>query len=227
VTQLLTTADLILRGRSFGAGATSTRAVLRRSGPVLLAMVVVFGLAYGAVMGTYAGPTGIRPAQMLFSATKVPLLLVVTFGLALPSFFVLNTLLGVREDFGQVLRALLETQAALTVVLSSLAPFTAVWYASVRDYEAAILFNAVMFGVASFAAQRLLWRHYRPLIARNRFHRRLLWLWFALYAFIGIQMGWVLRPFIGDPNAPVQFFRKGAWGNAYVELVQIVGRLFS
>jgi hypothetical protein len=32
-------------------------------------------------------------------------------------------------------------------------------------------------------------------------------IWVLLFALIGAQMGWVLRPFIGAPNAPVTFFR--------------------
>jgi hypothetical protein len=31
-------------------------------------------------------------------------------------------------------------------------------------------------------------------------------------------MGWVLRPFIGDPRTQTTFFREGAWGNAYIEV---------
>ena len=34
-----------------------------------------------------------------------------------PSFFVINTLLGLRDDFGRVVRALMATQAGLTVIL--------------------------------------------------------------------------------------------------------------
>src|SRR5205814_2992282 len=110
--------------------------------------------------------------------------------------------------------------------LASLAPFTLFWYASVTNYQAAILFNTLMFAIASVSAQFLLYRYYRPLIARNALHRMLFRVWLILYAFVGIQMGWVLRPFVGDPSKPVQFFRPGAWGNAYEELVRIVMRLF-
>ena len=26
--------------------------------------------------------------------------------------------------------------------------------------------------------------------------------WLGVYAFVGIQMGWVLRPFVGQPDRP-------------------------
>ena len=45
--------------------------------------------------------------------------------------------------------------------------------------------------------------------------------WLVLYVFVGIQMAWVLRPFVGNPGSPVAVFGEGAWGNAYV----VVGRL--
>jgi hypothetical protein len=188
----------------------------------LALLVVVFGVTYGAVMGAYAGPQGPRVTQIVYSATKVPLLLLLTFAISLPSFFVVNTLLGVRNDFGDAVRALVATQAALTIVLASLAPITAVWYLSVGGYRQAILFNALMFGIASVAAQFLLRRLYRPLIERNPKHRLLLRAWLIVFAFVGIQMGWVLRPFVGHPRGPTTFFREGAWGNAYVEVAKMV-----
>lgn len=189
------------------------------AGRTLIAMIVLFGVLYGALMGTFFGDDeSPRALQSLYSASKVPLLLVLTFLLALPSFYVLNTLAGVAGDFRAAIGALLATQAGLTVALASLGPFTVLFYSSTTNYEAAVLFNAGMFSVASWAGQRLLRRFYAPLIARDPRHRKLVRVWIVLYAFIGIQMGWVLRPFIGQPGAPTTFFREGAWGNAYLEV---------
>ena len=87
---------------------------------------------------------------------------------------------------------------------------------------AAILFNAAMFAVASFASQVVLARGYRPLIARSPRHRWLMRAWIVIYAFVGIQMGWTLRPFVGAPYRPVQFFRGGEFENAYVIVVRMI-----
>jgi hypothetical protein len=184
--------------------------------------IVAFGCVYGAVMGTFGGVTGERLWMVLFSALKVPLLLVITFLVCIPSFFVLNTLFGVREDFAEAFNGLVATQAALTVLLVSLAPYTLLWYASFADYNAALFFNAFIFGSASVAAQWLLRRYYRSLIARNARHRALMRIWIVLFAFVGIQTAWILRPFVGAPHLPPQFFRAEAWGNAYVALADKV-----
>ena len=97
--------------------------------------IIGFGAAYGAVLGSYGGASGPRAWQVVYSAAKVPLLLIVTFALSLPSFFVVNTLLGFRARFGDSLRALVSAQACLTIVLASFAPVTLLWYASWAGYR--------------------------------------------------------------------------------------------
>jgi hypothetical protein len=190
-------------------------------GPLALA-VIAYGMLYGCVMGTYGGFAGARIWQVMYSAVKVPILLFATFLLSLPSFFVVNTLLGLRGDFPRVMRALMSTQAGLTVILSAMAPITAFWYASGSGYQAAILFNGLMFGVASVSAQWMLRRSYEPLVRANPRHFWMLRTWLVIYVFVGIQMGWVLRPFIGDPSARVQFFREGSWSNAYEVVILMI-----
>jgi hypothetical protein len=213
-------ADNLLRGEVSAAGG-SREPRLPVLGSLILA-IVVYGMFYGAVMGSYGGMSGLRLWQAVYSAVKVPFLMISTFLLSLPSFFVLNTLLGLRDDFPRVVRALIATQAGLTVILSALAPFTAFWYISGSDYEPAILFNGMMFAVASFSAQWMLRREYAPLIRSNPRQRWMLRTWIIIYIFVGIQMGWVLRPFIGNPRAPVQFFREGSWSNAYEVVLQMI-----
>lgn len=213
--RFLDRAGQLLRGPEEGDRRTWS-GVGKRAG-----LTLVCGAVYGAAMGSFGGVSGDRPWQIVISAAKVPLLLLTTFAISLPSFFVLNTLLGVRSDFPTAVRALAGGQAWLTVVLAALAPYTLLWYASFADYGWAQLFNGLMFAVATFAAQGVLRRWYRPLIARNARHRWLLRAWLIMYTFVGVQMAWVLRPFVGAPEMPVQFFREGSWGNAYV----IIGRM--
>jgi hypothetical protein len=200
---------------------------LAPSGATLAGAVIAFGVFYGGVMGTYGGFGGPRMWQVVYSAVKVPFLLFATFSLSLPSFFVVNTLLGLRGDFPRVFRALLSTQAGLTIILSALAPYTAFWYVCGSRYQPAILFNGLMFAVASVTAQWMLRRSYEPLVKSDPKHKWMLRAWLVIYVFVGIQMGWVLRPFIGDPAAPVQFFREGSWSNAYEVVIQMVWDVLS
>jgi hypothetical protein len=216
MTGFLLRADDVLRCRQ-----RTEQAGLRDIG-WLAALIAAFGMFYGALMGSYGGMFSPAALQMVYAALKMPILLLATFALSLPSFFVLNTLAGLRADFAAAVRALAATQAGLAVILASLSPFTLLWYASVEDYQSAIAFNALMFAIASISAQFILRFHYGPLLRRNPNHRWMLRAWLVVYAFVGIQMGWVLRPFIGDPASPVQFFRPEAWGNAYVVVTKLL-----
>lgn len=207
--------DEILRARgrfAVGGGAVPWRE---------LALVV---LAAGAVYGATMGGFGLRPWQSVFSALKVPLLLVVATVVCLPSFFVVNTLLGLRADFAAACRGILAAQATLAVTLASLAPVTVLAYASSGNYVFAVLWNGLPFLIATLAGQATLSRHYRPLIAANPRHRLGRAAWLSLYVFVAVQMAWVLRPYVGDPDLPTRFFREGAWSNAYVVVARAVWR---
>ena len=219
---MLRVLDDFLRGRGrFGADAPPAGRLRW-----LVLLVVVLGFVYGAVMGSYSALAPWRYHQLVFSGLKVPLLLLATFGLCLPSFFVVNTVAGLRDDFAQALQAVVGAQTCVAAVLAALAPVTALFYLSCGDYVLAVGFNGVVFAVASASAQVVVRRYYRPLIRRDRRHRVMLWLWFSFYVFVGIQMGWVLRPFVGDPNAPVVFFRTEAWGNAYGVVARLITHAF-
>lgn len=193
-------------------------------------VVIACGILYGAAMGSYAFVANQRSLpqqlpQMFYSATKVPLLLAITVLVSLPSFFVLNSLFGLREDFGEVVRAVVSAQAGMTIILASLAPLTLFVYVFLQpgsdQYNIAVLFNAFIFGIASVSAQLLLGRYYRPLIETNRRHRSMMRLWIVVYAFVGIQAGYILRPFIGNPDKPSSFLRADSFQNAYVRILEI------
>ncbi len=188
--------------------------------------IIIAGCSYGAVMGSYGGLGPDRWGQIIYSAVKVPLLLVATFCLSVPSFFVLNTLLGLRGDFRKSLEAVAGAQAVLTVILASLAPLTALWYVSGFNYSDAIFFNAGIFAIASVTGQMALRRSYRQLVVRNPSHRGMQMVWLVIYGFVGIQMGWVMRPFVGEAGLPTAFFRSGAMSNAYVVVARMIWQKF-
>src|SRR5438552_4256347 len=107
--------DAVLRGSTASTARAPTRALSR-----LLLLVLTFGLFYGAIMGCYGGLAEDRLRQPLYSALKVPLLLLVTFSLSIPSFYILNLLFVLGGAFPEVLRALVTSIATLTLVLASL-----------------------------------------------------------------------------------------------------------
>ena len=209
----------ILRGES-----ASRDGLAALSLPTLLGLIFLCGAVYGGAMGSYNAAGAPRLLQALYSGLKVPLLLVLTFCLSLPSFFILNTVFGLREDFRLALRSLLSSQAGQMALLASLMPYVLLWNASSSAHEATILFNGLMFGISTLGGQLILRRAYRDLIAQDPRHRTLLRIWVVTYAFVGIQLAWTMRPFVGDPHAPTAFFRADSLTNAYVALLDIARR---
>ena len=188
----------------------------------LLGVIVAAGMIYGGFMGSFAFVGVERLAMVLYAALKVPLLIAATTAVCLPAFYVLNAVAGLREDFGRVMRAVLAAQAALTAGLASLGPITRFVYFGGVSHRWALLTNALMFAAATLAGQWVLFTRYRGLIARRPRHRLMLWVWIAMYAFVGTQMGWMLRPFVGSPDKPVTFFREEPFSNAYVVVWRLV-----
>lgn len=192
----------------------------------LIGAVIAGGAIFGAVMGTYRIGAAGRWPLVVFSAVKVPALILVTTAVCLPAFFVLNTVAGLRDDFGRAVRAVLSGQAAMALALASLAPFTRFAYENDISHPAAQLFNAAMFTVATAVGQAIMLRHYRAIIASNWSaedrHRLMLWAWIVMYVFTGIQTGWILRPYIGVPGLDVRFFRADAFTNAYMYFLRVV-----
>jgi hypothetical protein len=50
-------------------------------------------------------------------------------------------------------------------------------------------------------------------------------LWIFILAFVGIQLSWNLRPFIGSKDIPFEIFRADTQTNIYATLIGAVGRL--
>ncbi len=188
---------------------------------VLCRAIVVGGALQGAAMGSYALLNGGSAAFIVFSALKVPLFLGLAAALMLPALYVLYALFGLGEQFKTALRALMGGQAAFALILASLCPFTLVFYLSGASYRGALGFNVLLFALAAIAAQGVIRSRFAALLQRDARHARLLLIGFGLWVFVAIQLAWNLRPFVGNPEAPAQFFRPDAFTNAYLALWRV------
>ena len=51
-------------------------------------------------------------------------------------------------------------------------------------------------------------------------------IWLVVFALVGTQMSWVLRPFIGDPGRPFEWFRERE-GNFFQAVLRTIADLVS
>lgn len=179
-------------------------------------------VAAGAALHGFAlGATSGHVLLAVWSAVKVPLLLLLSSTITLPSFYVLHAVLGLRDDLRAACQGLWGAQAALALALGALAPLVGFLALSITDPYLLTLADGALFALAVGVGQVVLRRHYRPLLARDPRHRVTLTCWAVLYVFFAIQLAWVLRPFLGTPGYPVEFLRATALEqNAYVVLVE-------
>jgi hypothetical protein len=116
-------------------------------------------------------------------------------------------------------------------ILGSFAPLAAfmVWNAppmspevkiSGGTYSFIMLTHVMVIAFAGIAANLRLMQLLRRLSGYyNAIAWRVLFAWLAGNLFLGSQLSWILRPFIGSPGLPVQFLRENAFhGNFYETL---------
>ena len=180
----------------------------------LMLVVFAFGGLYGAIVGIFGG--GI---QVLYAAAKVPLILLGTSLLCLPTFYVFNSILGSRLSLGQTTALVFLLAAAAAILLMGFAPNA--WFFTVSAggpvfmsiFHIAVFAVGLLFGVSWLNASR---RYLRRLAggqasAPGGFFA----LWIALYAVVGCQMAYYLRPILdagpfctGERGLFFEFFGK-------------------
>jgi hypothetical protein len=193
-------------------------------------MLVVFVLLgaglYGVAMGSWR-----HPLQSLYTALKFPLvILLTTFGNALLNGM-LAPLLGMNIGLRQSLMAVLMSFAIASIVLGAFMPIVLfiVWNTTSSGVHSGAAFAAYSFmqlthvALISFAGTlgnvRL-----TPLLrllcdGNAAVARRVLFAWLAGNLFLGSQICWVLRPFIGRPDMPVEFLGAHPFEGSLYETV--------
>jgi hypothetical protein len=94
-------------------------------------------------------------------------------------------------------------------------------------YNAIQLSHVVVIAFAGIAANVHLLKLLRTLSASRSVAGRVLLAWLGGNLFLGSQLSWILRPFIGSPALPVEFLRKAAFhGNFYETVFRSIIQLF-
>lgn len=185
------------------------------------ASVVMFGL-FGGIVGAFSGWE-----QSASSAIKLPVLFGATVLICLPTLYVASLLLGAKEHIGQVLALLSGTLAVTSVLLVSFAPVSAFFLMTSSNYQFFKLLNVFILLVSGSMGVRFFRRAVRTLWGEAAASReKVLTSWILLYAFVGTQLGWTMRPFFGAPNAPFQVVRESQ-DNFYVDIARSVREVLS
>ncbi len=186
----------------------------------LLICSSLFFAIYGAIMGSFSGGL-----QILSAATKLPALYLLTLLICLPALYFFDVVAGSRRNFLQYLALMLAAMAAMSVILFGFAPIALFFRLSLGDYQFFKLLNVAILSFAGLVGVRLFHRGIVVIRQGNGQQRQrdrlVLRAWLVLYAFVGSQLGWTLRPFFGAPDKPFELFRD-LESNFYWHLIQTI-----
>ncbi len=195
-----------------------------RTGRALLLIIAGTGV-YGASMGCWRAP-----AQALFVAIKFPLIILLTTAGNALLHAMLAPLLGLRISLHQSLSAMLLSFTIAAALLASFSPlvFFLVWNCSPMspssvaghlNYNLILLLHVGLIALSGCIANLRLASLLAELSGNATVARRVLVAWLAGNFFLGSQVSWILRPFIGSPDLAVQFLRDNALHGNFYETV--------
>jgi hypothetical protein len=187
--------------------------------------VIILGAGfYGAAMGWWRDPQ-----QALYVAIKFPLIiLLTTMGNALLNSM-LAPLLGLNIPFRQSFSAIVMSFTITAAILGAFSPLIAfmAWNApdmaaknfSGPTYNFILLAHVAVIALAGVTGNVRLFQLLAKLGGSRAVALRVQFAWLAGNLFLGSQLSWILRPFIGSPTLPVEFFRNEALKGNFFEAV--------
>ena len=191
----------------------------------MLVSGVAFLALYGAVMGSTHSLW-----QALSSAAKLPILFLATLVVCSPTLYFFNLIFGSNQSLTQNFALILTALTVTAVLLLSFAPIVLFFLLTTDHYQFFKLLNVGVFTIAGIVGVTFLGQGMRVVSVSGKegagARRNVVRLWILIYAFVGSQMAWTLRPFIGAPGLQFELFRQlggSFYANVFVSIGEILG----
>lgn len=189
----------------------------------MLVSSIAFLALYGAVMGSSHSLW-----QALSSAAKLPLLFLATLVVCAPTLYFFNLIFGSNQSLSQNVVLILTAITVTAVLLLSFAPIVLFFLLTTSQYQFFKLLNVGVFTIAGAIGVRFLSQGMQVVSFSGKegagARRNVVRLWILVYAFVGTQMAWTLRPFVGAPGLPFELFRQ-LGGNFYANIFASLGEV--
>lgn len=217
--------ETILRSREqFFAEIRDGVALPQKIRAMFLSSLAFFAL-YGAVMGSSHSLW-----QALSSAVKLPVLFLATLLICAPTLYFFNVLYGSNQSLTQNVALILTALTVTAVLLLSFAPICLFFLLTTSQYQFFKLLNVAIFAISGMIGVYFLGQGMRIVSVQSNAgnsdaRQWVLRLWILVYAFVGSQMAWTIRPFIGAPSMKFELFRQ-LGGNFYTNIMASLGEIF-
>ena len=165
----------------------------------LVVLTALGALAFGTAVGIWRGPL-----QAVFSGGKMPLVFLLPVLISLPGIRAIYASCGARANLRQMAFASLVGTTRTALLATALSPGVWLVYSLDPPYELAVLTLAGALGLAGLPGLALV---HQAMPSGGRPRRILAGVAaFGILAAVTAQTGWVLRPFVGQVDAPVMLF---------------------
>ncbi|MHB1296291.1 MAG: actin-binding WH2 domain-containing protein [Anaerolineae bacterium] len=194
--------------------------------PEKMRAMLVSSLVCLVIAGAVLGSTH-SALQALSSAIKLPILFLATLIISSPTLYFFQILFGSNQSLAQSIALILTAITVTAVLLVSFAPISLFFLVTTSNYQFFKLLSVVIFAVSGARGIGFLSEGVRIVAAspeQARTRRGVVRLWVILYALVGTQMAWALRPFVGAPSLPFELFRS-LGGNFYSNVLASLGEI--
>jgi len=187
-------------------------------------IIANFSFFYGLIMGSYNSWM-----QALSSSAKLCCLLFLTLVICFPSFYIVQLVLGSKVKIKQLAIILLSGFLMTTTIMLAFAPIVLLFQLSGDNYNFLKLLHVGVFVFSGFFGMRAVLDALRTSFAETGVYPKIglniFRLWVVIFAFVGIQLAWNLRPFVGYKDMPFELFRADTQGNFYSSIVKTIGEM--
>jgi len=208
--------------KALRGGEITWTGVAQMAGFVIAACAV-----YGAVMAGWRSPL-----LAFYAAAKLPLLFVGSTAIVALFNWMVAAALGSGLSFRQTLALAFASMTVAGWILLALAPvalfFTMTGVPQPGDapraevfyaYRTMLLTHVAALALAGFAGNATLFSGLRATVRPACPAVCVFAAWIALFAVVGCQTAWILRPFVGTPDYDVVFMRDNAFDDNFFEWV--------
>jgi len=215
------TLSLFIRDRETVYGNIKNETNLREYAITAILATTISSALYGATMGLYAGGF-----QILFDAAKIPMLLLISLFVSLPTFFVLNGILGGELSFKQMSVLFMISVTVMSVMMIAFLPVTLFFTLTTPErtfvaYGFTVLLNVLFFAISGATAVIYLMNGFNKIHGENKKWVPAMLIGSAVLAFVGTQLAWVMRPYFHTSLT----FVAPPEGNFYIALFNLIARL--
>jgi hypothetical protein len=188
-----------------------------------LIVISAFVFIYGLVMGSYLSLT-----QSLVAGIKLFVLFITTLLICFPSFYVIQLILGSRLKFFQVVIMILSGFVLSSTITLAFAPVVIFFLITGSNYYFLQLLHIAIFCFSGFFGIKLIIDALKYACEKENIYPKtgvtVFSVWVVILAFVGIQLAWNLRPFLGDRGEEFKLFRKYE-GNFYTAVIYSIKQL--